>query len=192
MRILHYVKQAPGLGLFFPSNSDLSLKAFSDSDWGGCPDSRKSVTGFCVFLGPCLVSWKAKKQTTISCSSTESEYRALASTVCELQWLQFLLHDLQQPLSGPIPLFCDNQSAIKLAHNPSFHERSKHIEMDCHLIRDKITSGLVHLLPISSSLQVADIFTKPLHPASFQQNFSKLGLLNILAPACGGVTTLSE
>ncbi|KAJ8774429.1 hypothetical protein K2173_016875 [Erythroxylum novogranatense] len=90
---------------------------FSDSDWAGCPDSRRSVTGFCIFHGDCLVSWKAKKQTTVSRSSSEVEYRALALTTCEVQWLHYLLNDLHHPVTTPTALHCDNNSALHIAAN---------------------------------------------------------------------------
>lgn len=93
-RILWYLKNAPGQGLFYPAACDLQLKAFCDSDWAGCIDSRKSTTGFCIFLGDSLVSWKSKKQSTVSRSSAEVEYRRMASTSCELVWILVLLRDL--------------------------------------------------------------------------------------------------
>ncbi|WVZ08327.1 hypothetical protein V8G54_021673 [Vigna mungo] len=182
-RILKYLKGCPGLGLFYPSNNPHRLQAFSDSDWATCCISRKSITGYCAFYGNCLISWKSKKQSTMSKSSTEAEYRALASVACELQWLKYVADDFCLKISLPFPTFCDNQSVIQLAKNPSFHERTKHIEVDCHLIRAKVLDGLIVLSHVPSKHQLADIFTKSLYLGPFNINLSKMGLQNIHHPS---------
>ncbi|WVY93987.1 hypothetical protein V8G54_033075 [Vigna mungo] len=182
-RILKYLKGCPGLGLFYPSTNPHRLQAFSDSYWATCSLSRKFITGYCVFYGNSLISWKSKKQSTVSRSSTEVEYRALASVACELQWLKYIVDDLCLKIPLPFSTFCDNQSAVQLAKNPSFYERTKHIEVDCHFIRAKVLDGLIVLSHVPSKHQLADMFTKSLYPGSFNINLSKMGLLNIHHPS---------
>lgn len=173
--VLRYLKAAPAKGLFFSASSSLK-SGFADSDWAYCPQTRRFISGYCVLLGSSLISWKSKKQSTISRSSSEAKYRALASLTCEIQWLHYLFSDFHISFSCPAAVYCDNKSAIYLAHNPTFHERTKHIEIDCHVIREKIQSKLIHLLPVSSTSQIANIFTKLLHSTSFQGLVFKLGL----------------
>ena len=122
------------------------------------------VTSFSVYLGNSLISWKSKKQETISKSSCEAEYRAMTTVTCEIQWLTYLLQDFKVPFEQPSLLYCDNDSARYIAANPVFHERTKHIEIDCHVVREKLKKGLIHLLPISTTEQLADIYTKALSP----------------------------
>ena len=187
-RIVRYLKNSPGRGLFFPRKSEIQLLGFSDADWAGCLDSRKSISGYCFFLGSSLISWKAKKQQTVSRSSSKVEYRAFSTTACELQWLIFLLRDLHITCSRAPVLYCDNQSALHIAANPVFHERTKHLEIDCHFVRTKLQEGVLRLLPISSKEQLADFFTKALPPPLFTPFISKLGMIDIYhTPACGGM-----
>lgn len=131
---------------------------------------------------------ETKKQNTVSRSSSEAEYRALATSTCELQWLSYLLTDLNITCSRPAVLYCDNQSALHIAANPVFHERTKHLEIDCHIVREKSQAGLMRLLPVPSSHQLADMFTKALPPRLFHSNLSKLELVDSYIPsACGGL-----
>ncbi|KAL3615224.1 hypothetical protein CASFOL_040885 [Castilleja foliolosa] len=179
--ILRYLKGSPGQGIFYSSSSSLNLQSFSDADWGSDPVTRRSTTGYCIYLGDCLISWKSKKQTTISKSSAEAEYRALSSVSSEIIWLLKILKDLRIPVSCST-LFCDNKAALHIAQNPIFHERTKHIDIDCHFVREYVLKGTIKLLPVSSSNQIADIFTKALPIASFQNLKSKLALIDQSIP----------
>ncbi|XP_042041447.1 uncharacterized mitochondrial protein AtMg00810-like [Salvia splendens] len=113
-KVLRYLKKTPGYELFFSSSSKPTLSIFSDADWAACPDTRKSMTGYCLFLGNSLISWKDKKQNTISRSSAEAEYRAMAQATCEVVWAKALLEDFGVKTEKTVPLYCDNQSAIHI------------------------------------------------------------------------------
>ncbi|KAL0404350.1 UNVERIFIED_CONTAM: Retrovirus-related Pol polyprotein from transposon RE1 [Sesamum radiatum] len=125
--VVRYLKSCPSKGLFLPATNSLVIKGYYDADWACCIDSRRSLIGFCIFLGDALISWKTKKQTTVSHSTAEAEYRSLATTVCELRWISYLLIDFGVTLSLPIDLFCDNKAALHILANPVFHEHTKHI-----------------------------------------------------------------
>lgn len=159
-RILRYLKGTLSMSLHLTSDTTLTLSAFSDSDWAGCPTTRRSTTGYCIFLGSNIISWCAKKQHTISRSSTEAEYRAMANTAAELTWLTYILKDLNILLPAPPSLYCDNISALYMTINPVFHARSKHIELDYHFVRERVALGLLVTRYIPTTKQVADLFTK--------------------------------
>lgn len=177
-RIIRYLKGTSYRGLFFPASTSLTLLAYSDADWAGCADTRRSVSGWCMFLGPALISWKSKKQARVSKSSTESEYRAMSTACSEITWLRGLLAELGFPQINATPLHADNTSAIQIATNPVFHERTKHIEVDCHSIREALDDHVISLPHVSSQLQLADIFTKAVPRARHQFLLSKLMLLD--------------
>ncbi|KAL0356273.1 UNVERIFIED_CONTAM: Retrovirus-related Pol polyprotein from transposon RE2 [Sesamum radiatum] len=193
LHIVRYLKGSPALGLFFPSNSSFELIAYCDADWASCPDSRRSLSGFCIFLSGALVSWKTKKQSTVSRSTAEAEYRSMAATVCELKWLSYVLADLGVSVSLHISLFHDNQAALHIMANPVFHEQAKHIELNCHVVRDAYKSGFVAPSHVRSALQLVDLFTKILPLKLFYDLVSKLGLVIMSpSPTCGGAVEFQK
>lgn len=118
---LKYIKAAPGQGLILSAKSSLQLKAFSDADWGTCPMTRRSLSGYCVMLGNSSLSWICKKQNTVARSSAEAKYRSMANATCEVTWLLVLLKDFNATSLTPVPLYCDNTSAIHTVENPILH-----------------------------------------------------------------------
>ncbi|CAM8933504.1 unnamed protein product [Rhodiola kirilowii] len=183
LRLLIFIKRAPAQGILFSAQSSLQLQAFCDADWVACPITRKSLTGHCVTLGSSVISWKTKKQPVVSRSSAESDYRAMTAVCCELVWLVRLLGDMGVTVNGAIPLHYDNKAAIHIAHNPVFHERTKHTEIDCHLVRTHVISRFVSPVHLGTTEQPADIFTKSLPQDQLHHLCSKLGVSNFLHDA---------
>jgi hypothetical protein len=182
LRILRYLKGTLFYGLHFSANSPLVLSGYSDADWGRDPTDRRSTTGYCFFLGDSFISWRSKKQTVVARSSAESEYRAIADASSELIWLRWLLTDMGVPHSSATMLHCDNRSAIQISHNDVFHERTKHIEIDCHFVRHHVSYGTIRLVSVSSEQQTADVFTKTLLPSRFQDLLRKLKMASTIPP----------
>ncbi|KAM1319725.1 hypothetical protein ACFX2H_004687 [Malus domestica] len=179
-RILRYLKGTLNLGIHYVRgglevNSD-TIRAFSDADWAGDPNDRRSTTGFVVFLGSNPISWSSKKQQTVSRSSTEAEYRALATAAAELDWIKQLLTVLHLAIPSSPVLFCDNMSAIALSSNPVLHQRTKHIEVDIYFVRERVAKKHLEVQFVSSSEQYANIFTKGLSTPLFQTHCRNLSL----------------
>ncbi|KAJ0752905.1 putative RNA-directed DNA polymerase [Helianthus annuus] len=181
LRLLRYLKQNPGKGVMFRKTDGFDISGFVDSDWGKCTMTRKSVTGFGIFLGETLVSWKSKKQGVVSRSTAEAEYRAMCSATCEVMWIKNILSELNVVCTLPVRLFCDSKSAISISQNPVFHERTKHFELDLHFLREKIASGIIDPQKIASENQIADIFTKGLNATQHDILCKKLGLFDMFA-----------
>lgn len=157
LRVVRYLSLEPGLGVLMSSTGSNELTAYCDADWASCPNTRKSITGYMVKYGESLISWKSKKQNTISRSSAEAEYRSLASTVAELTWLLGLFKELGVTLQLPVAMHCASKAAIQIAVNPVFHDRTKHIDINCHFIREKVLQGLVLPVYLSSVEQPAGL-----------------------------------
>ncbi|XP_024162115.1 uncharacterized mitochondrial protein AtMg00810-like [Rosa chinensis] len=137
--ILRYLKGSAGRVILMKNNGNTYIMGHTDANWAGISLDRKSTTGFCTFVGGNLVTWKNKKQTVVTRSSAKAEYRAMASTACELIWLKGLLSDLWYLSCQPMSLFCDYQAAMHITSNPVFQERTKHIKVDCHYIELKFS-----------------------------------------------------
>lgn len=174
-RLLRYINGSVTQGILLTSSTAAHLTAYCDSDWAGCISSRKSTSGYCIFLGESPISWKTKKQTVVARSSAEAEYRAMALTACEVTWLSTLLKDLGVKQLSPAILKCDNQAAIAIAANPVMHERTKHFDIDCHYVRDLVKTCSLITEHVSSSDQVDDILTKILPVKLHQSHVHKLG-----------------
>jgi len=178
LHTLTYIQGTMTRGILLKGADKLQLHSFSDSDWAACPVSRRSVTGYLVLLGSSPISWKSKKQGTVSKSSSEAEYRAMAQAASEVTWLVRLLEELGIHDLTLVQLHCDNQSALHIAKNPVFHERTKHTEIDCHFTRDKVLEGLLQLTYLPTSAQLADVLTKVFPGPQFQHLISKLGMVH--------------
>jgi histone deacetylase 1/2 len=178
-RILRYVKHTITVGLTIAKSPSSMVSAFSDADWAGCIDDRRSTGGFVVFFGPNLISWSAKKQATVSRSSTEAEYKSVANATAEMIWVQSLLAELGVKLTQRPCLWCDNLGATYLSANPVFHARAKHIEIDFHFVRERVLRRQLEIRFISSKDQVADGFTKPLPSRAFEDFKHNLNLTKL-------------
>jgi len=185
--LLRYISGSSGQGILLRGADSLKLTAYSDSDWASCPISRRSVTGYIVLLDKSPISWKSKKQSTVARSSAEAEYRAMAQAAAEITWLVSLLQKLGVSQLKPVTLHCDNQFALHIARNPVFHERTKHIEVDCHFTRDKVMEGLIQLSYLPTHSQLADVLTKILPSHQHWHLLTKLGMFDHHPKLEGGV-----
>ncbi|KAM2686201.1 hypothetical protein EV2_009117 [Malus domestica] len=168
-RILRYVKSTIDYGLLYKKGEDYKLIGYCDADFTGDHDTRRSTTGHVFRIGSGVVSWCSKRQPTVSLSTTKAEYKAVAIAAQENAWLVQLMGDLYQLVDYPVPLYCDNQSAIRLAENPIFHARTKHVEVHYHFIREKVLQEEIEMRQINTDEQVANLFTKGLSTGKFEK-----------------------
>ena len=181
--MLHYLKGNPGKGILFKKNDTLALEAYTDANYAGSIVDRRSTTGYCTFLRGNMVTWRSKKQNVAARSSTESEFRAIAQGLCELLWLKIVLDDMRIKWDYPMKLYCDNKTAINIAHNPIQHDRTKHIEVERHFIKEKLEEGVVCISYVPSKHHLADILTKGLNSSMFHDLVFKMGMEDIYSSA---------
>ena len=177
-RIFRYLVNTVDLGLWYPKSCSLDLIAYSDADYAGCQIDRKSTSGYCHFLGGCIVSWASKKQNSVALSTAEAEYVAAGSCGTQVLWIQHQMVDYGISLNNT-PILCDNTSAINLSKNPIQHSRTKHIDIRHHFLRDEVAKKTFTLHFIDTSKQLADIFTKPLSTERFTFLRRELGICKL-------------
>ncbi|GJT60937.1 putative ribonuclease H-like domain-containing protein [Tanacetum coccineum] len=183
-KIFKYLKGQPKLGLWYPKDSPFQLEAYSDSDYAGSHGDRKSTTGGCQFLGRRLISWQCKKQTIVATSSTEAEYVAAASCCAQVLWIQNQLLDYGFNFMNT-KIFIDNQSTICIVKNPVFHQRTKHIEIRHHFIRDANEKNLIQVLKIHTDDNVADLLTKAFDGPRFAYLVVHIGMMDMMLVSAG-------
>lgn len=181
-RILRYLKSTPGKGILLSNHGHLKIEGYTDADWAGSENDRRSTSGYFTFVGGNLVTWRSKKQPVVARSSAEAEFRGMALGVCELLWVRNVMSDLGFEPKEAMSLYCDNTSAIAIAHNPVQHDRTKHVEIDRHFIKEKLEDGIISFPFVRSELQLADVLTKGVASRVFNESLFKLGMCDIHAP----------
>jgi hypothetical protein len=177
-RILRYVAGTLNFGLWYTQSDSNQLFGYTDSDFAGSLDDRKSTSGYVFQLGTNLISWASKKQPIVSISSAEVEYVVATSASFQAVWMRRLLKDMSQTENDSTPIFCDNTSAIALSKNHVFHKKSKHIDTRFHFIHELVNNGDITLQFCGSRDQLADIFTKPLGKSVFDFHRQHLGIVS--------------
>ena len=182
-RFLRYLKGSLGKGLLFIGHGHLQVESFTDANWHGSVVDRRSTSSYCTSVGSNLVTWRSKKQNVVARSSTEAEFRSVALGICEVLWIRQLLEELKISSTLPMKLCCDNKTTILIAHNLVLHNRTKHVEVDKHFIKEKLENGLICMLYIPTTEQVADMLTKGIRTKQFDILIGKLAMEDIFKPA---------
>ncbi|CAL8170056.1 unnamed protein product [Prunus armeniaca] len=158
------------------------VEGYTDADWAGSITDRHSMSGYFTFVCGNLVTWRSKMQKVVSRSSVEAEYCGMAQGVCKLLWLRRLLRDLGFGPQKPMDLYCDNKTAIAIAHNPMQHDRTKYVEVDQHFVKEKLDAEIISFPFISSEYQLTNVLTKTVTTTVFLNSLDKLGMHDIFAP----------
>ncbi|KAL9265870.1 Retrovirus-related Pol polyprotein from transposon RE1-like protein [Drosera capensis] len=178
-RVMRYLLGTMKLGLFYRASTSLNLRVYTDSDYAGDSDERRSTSGYVFLINSTAVSWCSKKQPIVALSTTEAEFVAAASCVCQGIWMQRILKELGHPVQKKLEVLCDNSSTIKLSVNPVLHGRCKHIEVRYHFLRILSRKGRLELVYCKSQEQIADIMTKGLKLATFEVLRNMLGVAEV-------------
>ena len=181
-RILCYLKSSPGKGLMFSKNNHLSVEGYTDADSTRNVLDRKSTSGYFTFVGGNLVTWRSKKQKVVALSSAEAEFRGMGKGLCELLWLKRLLMEIGFGPSMEMNLFCDDKATIDISQNPIHHDRTKHMEVDSHFIKQNLEEKIIRFSFVKSEDQLVDILTKAVSSKNFRELLDKLGIKDIYAP----------
>ncbi|BBN68279.1 hypothetical protein Prudu_361S000400 [Prunus dulcis] len=173
MRILRYLKVTYGKGLMFYKYGHTDVEEYIDVDWVGSVTDRHSMSGYFTFVSGSLVTWRSKKQKVVSRSSAEAEYRGMAQGIFERSWVWN---------QKPMDLYCDNKAAIAIVHNHVQHDRTKHVKVDRHFVKEKLDAEIISFPFISFEYQLADVLTKAVSTTVFLNSLDKLGMRDIFAP----------
>ena len=166
-------------------NHKINLEGYVDSDWVGSAIDRKSTSGCCFSMGSGVISWFRRKQSCVELSIAEAEYVAAFSASCEVVWMRKLLYDLFDLQLDATCIHCDNQSFMKLSENPVFHDKSKHVEIKYHYIKDMVQRTAVKLWYVAMDEQIANVLPKQLARVKFEYFRENIGVLHIEAPPKG-------
>lgn len=181
VRILRYLKASPTKGFMFSKNSHLKINGYTDADWVGSISDRKSTLGYFMFVGGNLVTWRNKKQKVVALSSAEAAFRGMMNGLCELLWIMRLLTELGFAPTLEMELFFDNKSTIAISHDPVQHDRTKHVEVDWHFIKENLEEQIICFPFVKSEDQLADILTKAVSSKEFYNSLDKLRMRDLYA-----------
>lgn len=172
LNVVRYLKGTVGQGVLFRADTPVTVTGWCDADWGACPLSRRSLTGWIIQLGSSPITWKTKKQNAVSLSSTEAEFRAMKTLAKELIWIKELLLELGIDHKDLMLVCCDNKSALHISANPVLHEQTKHMSIICAFVRNEIVKGVIRTTYVSTRDQLADIFTRLWDVGNLMTSFS--------------------
>lgn len=178
-RVLRYLKGTINLGLCLRRSIEFHLVMYTDADWAGDVNDRVSTTGYLLYLGHNPISWSSKKQSKVARSSTEAEFRAVATALAETTWVKYLLVELHIPLRKVPTIYCDNIGATYLCENTTMQSRMKHIAVDFHFVHNQVQRKTIRVLHIHKADQLADTLTKALPKQAFHRNLFKLGIVRL-------------